>query len=89
MVALALAWIRARVVGFWPWLLAAGAVILGILGAALKLISIGREQERAKDDAARLDAIRIRKETDREVDDLAPADVDRRLDEWMRDRPPR
>jgi hypothetical protein len=66
----------------WPYLIAA----LAALGALWKAHSMGAASERAKQAADQLDAIKDRREKDDEVNSLAPADVDSRLDKWLRDK---
>jgi len=64
------------------------------IGAAIPLIAAlglgwaknaGAEQERAKNMARQLDAVKTRKESDDEIADLGHADVDSALKRWLRD----
>jgi hypothetical protein len=66
---------------FLPYLIA----LIAALGWGLSQRRAGAKAERAKQAADQLDAIQKRKETDDEVDALGPADVDARLDKWVRD----
>lgn len=63
--------------------------ILGIVLAAgaivLRLLSAGRAQERARQDAQSLDNLRSRQETDRDVANLDDARLRGRLGRWVRD----
>ena len=68
-----------------PTILAIIAGVLGALGWGFHQRLAGAKAERAKQAADQLDAIQKRKETDDEVDALGPADVDARLDKWVRD----
>ena len=67
------------------WIVGALGVVIAIVAAWLKGRLSGAKAERAKQAADQLDAIQKRKETDDEVDALGPADVDARLDKWVRD----
>lgn len=78
----------------WTWLvtsklgraLAAGLAIAAALAlAALKLISIGKRAERARQDRASLDNLRNRQRTDEDIENLGHADLDRRMHRWVRD----
>lgn len=69
---------------------AAGLAIAAALGlAALKLVSVGRQQERARQQTDSLDAIRTRRSSDEKVDGLGPDAVERDLGKWVRDREPK
>lgn len=79
----------------WAWLLttrpgrhlAAGLAIAAALGLAiLKAISTGRSQERARQQADSLEAIRNRRSSDEKVDGLGPDSVREQLGKWVRDR---
>jgi hypothetical protein len=63
---------------------AIGALTLAIGFAVLKAFSAGKESERIAQDRQSLDNIRERQATDAEVEGLGHADVDQRLDRWMR-----
>lgn len=67
-----------------PYLLAAGAALIAILGYGAKQRRAGAASERAKVQAAENQAIKDKKEKSDEIDSLAPADVDTRFDRWMR-----
>jgi len=67
------------------FLAAGGALALMLAGFALKLLAMGRAQERASQTASKLKAISKRRGSDAEVDQLGAADVDDRLARWMRD----
>ncbi|MCX5495349.1 hypothetical protein OSH11_11575 [Kaistia dalseonensis] len=67
------------------WLAAAGAIALAIGIAVLKLLAMGRAQERATQQKAKLQAISQRKKSDEDVDRMRAADVDQSLRKWMRD----
>jgi hypothetical protein len=78
----------------WAWLLTtklgryvvAGLAIAAALGlAALKLISTGRQQERARQQSDTLEAIKARRSSDEKVDGLGPDDVRDGISKWMRD----
>ncbi|WEK50297.1 MAG: hypothetical protein P0Y66_22080 [Candidatus Kaistia colombiensis] len=78
-----IAWLLATRAGRY---LAIGLAIAAALGlAALKLIATGRSQERARQQADTLTAIRNRKTSDEKVDGLGPDALDRELGKWMRD----
>lgn len=85
MIAMFVAWAQARG-GLWPKLALAAVFVSAILAAVFKLIAIGRDQERAALEAERAAAMRKRRDVDREVDALGHADVDQRLQKWMRDK---
>ena len=65
---------------------AAGAAILAYLAGRNRGASGALERERAATEAAKARAVKIAKETEDEVDTLAPADLDSRLDRWVRDK---
>jgi len=65
---------------------AAGAAILAYLAGRNRGASGALAREKAATEAAKARAVKIAKETENEVDALAPADLDRRLDLWMRDK---
>jgi len=64
----------------------AGAAILAYLAGRNRGASGALARERAATEAAKARAVKTAKETKDEVDALAPADLDHRLDPWMRDR---
>ncbi len=55
--------------------------------AALKLISTGRQQERARQATDTIEAMKARRTSDEKVDGLGPDAVRGELDRWMRDGP--
>lgn len=64
-------------------------LILGLIGSVVAFVTgrvDGASKERAKQDRDRLEAIKAKKEKDDEVDQLSPADVDQRLERWMRNQ---
>lgn len=63
---------------------AAGALALAIGFALLKAFGAGKESERVAQDRQSLENIRERQATDAEVEGLGHADVDQRLDRWVR-----
>jgi hypothetical protein len=66
--------------------IAAGAAIALAIGiAVLKIFSAGRDAERAQQDRQSLQNLRTRQETNAEIDGLGGADLDRRVDRWVRD----
>jgi len=65
-----------------PYIIAAVAALAAFVGAYLKGKSAGKQSEQAKQNRARLDAIKDRKELDNEIDGLGPADLDARFDRW-------
>jgi len=65
---------------------AAGAAILAYLAGRNRGASGALAREKAATEAAKARAVKTAKETRDEVDTLAPADLDHRLDPWMRDR---
>jgi hypothetical protein len=69
-----------------PTILAIIAGVLGALGWGFHQRLAGAKAERAKQAADQLDAIKDRKDKDDEINSLAPADVDNRLDKWLRDK---
>jgi hypothetical protein len=78
-----IAWFLTTRVGRY---LAIGLAVASALGlAALKLISAGRSQERARQQADNLNAIRNRRSSDEKVDGLGPDAVGRELGKWVRD----
>ena len=85
MISVALSWLGARFAGLWAKLAVAGGVILAILLVAIRLISIGRRQERDAQGARSAKAIKEAKDIADEVHSLDRASVDVRLSSWMRD----
>lgn len=80
----------------WAWFIttklgryvvAGVAIAAAIAFAVLKLISAGRQQERARQQSETLEAIKARRTNDEKVDGLRPDAVRSQLDDWMRDGP--
>lgn len=78
----------------WAWFLAsrvgrycaaALAIVVIIGGVVLKLMAMGRAQERATQTAGRLKAISKKRASDEEVDQMGAGDRRKSLDGWMRD----
>lgn len=65
---------------------AAGAAILAYLAGRNRGASGALEREKAATEEAKARAVKTAKETKDEVDALGHADLDSRLDPWMRDR---
>lgn len=78
-------WIAARFAGLWAKMAIIAAALAAAGVAALRLIAIGRAQERAKQDARNAAADAERRRTDDEIEHVGHADLDQRLDRWMRD----
>lgn len=72
--------------GLETYLIGGGAVFIVWLLTILKAVLWGASRERDKQAANQLDAIQKRKETDDEIASLGSADVDTRLDKWLRDK---
>lgn len=74
---------------FWAtWkarLMLGGVIALGVMLAAFRLISIGKQQQMAEDARRRLEAVKQRRQVDDEVGQLGNADLDRRHSRWLRD----
>lgn len=68
--------------------LAIGAAFAATIGLALlKAISTGRQQERARQQASTLEAMKARRTSDEKVDGLGPDAVRDGISKWMRDGP--
>lgn len=65
----------------WPYI-AAGLAGLAVLW---RVYAAGQNRQIAKDQKAKLDAVKDKKAKDDEVSHLSPADLDKRLNRWMRD----
>lgn len=78
-----IAWFLATRIG--RYCAAALAIVVVIGGVVLKLMAMGRAQERATQTAGRLKAISKRKASDEEVDRMGAGIRQRELDGWMRD----
>lgn len=65
---------------FWPYILIAGAAVFGIGKAYLYGVSTTKNAQAAKDLQAAQDARNI----ENDVSKLNPADLDKRLDQWVR-----
>lgn len=83
------AWITARFAGLGVKLAAAGAILLAILLAVLKLISVGKQEAQSAELAKEAAAAKQKKELDDEISRLSPADLDARLAKWVPDEPKR
>lgn len=68
----------------WRWLAAAGAVIAAIAAVYLKGRREGKAAMQAEQDRLRQQAIENKRKLENEIDALGPADVDRRIDRWLR-----
>ena len=79
------AWFLASRVG--RYCVAALAIVVAIGAVVLKLMAMGRAQERATQTAGRLKAISKRKASDDQVDRMGAGVRRRELDGWMRDDP--
>jgi hypothetical protein len=78
-----IAWFLGSRVG--RYIVAGLAVAAAVAVAALKLISAGREQERAARTIGKLTAISRKKTSDEKVDAMGAGDRKRELDGWLRD----
>ena len=63
---------------------AALAILVALIGMVFWASRVGAAKERAKQAEATLEAIHDKKEKDDEVANLAPADLDKRFNRWMR-----
>lgn len=70
--------------GAGGWLAAALGVLLALVGVFFKGRSEGRNQERARQDRARIEAIEDRKNVEETVRQMGDDDVDREYDRWVR-----
>ena len=68
------------------FLAAGGALALILASFALKLLAMGRAQERAKQAHKNEAAAQDRKDLENEIDALGPADLDRRASRWLSDK---
>ena len=68
------------------YLVGAAVIIAAFVATYVKGRLSGAKLERDKQAANQLDAIKKRKETDDEIASLGSADVDTRLDKWLRDK---
>lgn len=71
--------ISALLADLWPYILAG----IGGLLLIFQQRRAGAAKERARQDRARIDAIKDRKGVDNEVDSLGHADLDKRFDRWL------
>jgi len=78
-----IAWFLATRVGRYCAAVLAIVVVIG--GVILKLMAMGRAQERAARAVGKLTAISKRKTSDEKVDAMGAADRQRALDGWLRD----
>jgi hypothetical protein len=58
------------------------AIAVGV--TLLKVFNAGKDAERDAQNRDSLENLRERAETDANVDNLGPADLDRRMDRWVR-----
>ena len=71
--------------GIWGKIAALGGIIIALALIAFKLISMGKTQERAAEQARVAQSVAQRKAKENEVDALSPTDLDRRLSaQWVR-----
>jgi len=68
------------------YLAAGGALAFILAGFALKLLTIGRAQEKAAQAHKNEAAAQDRKDLENEIDALGPADLDRRASRWLSDK---
>lgn len=72
-----------------PYLWMLAAAVAGIIIALWRAFSAGKSsgvsQEQNKQAAGRIEAIGKAKEVDDEISNLDDADIDARLEQWMRD----
>ncbi|MCX5518427.1 hypothetical protein OSH10_08265 [Kaistia defluvii] len=78
-----IAWFFATRAG--RYIAAGGAFVLVVAGFVLKLLAIGRAQERAAQAHENEVAAQDRKDLENEIDALGPADLDRRASRWLSD----
>ncbi|MET4636139.1 hypothetical protein [Kaistia defluvii] len=78
-----IAWFFATRAG--RYIAASGASLLVVAGFVLKLLAIGRAQERAAQAHRNEVAAQDRKDLENEIDALGPADLDRRASRWLSD----
>lgn len=83
------AWLAARFAGLWAKLAVVGAVILAVLVAALRLVAIGKSQEKAAELAKEAGAAAAQRKLENEVAALPANELDARASKWVRDDPKR
>ena len=66
------------------WAIFIGGAIALLAGVWFGGRRSGKTAEQAKQDRQRADAITAKRDSDREIDDLAPADLDKRFNRWLR-----
>lgn len=66
----------------WPYI-AAGLAGLAVLW---RVYAAGQNKQIAKDNKAKLEAVKDKKAKDDEINRLSPSDLDKRLNRWMRDK---
>ncbi|SEG64850.1 hypothetical protein [Bosea lathyri] len=76
-----LAWLWAKVSGYAA---AAGAIAAAIFAVWLKGRQDGKRIMKEEQDRHRAEAIAAKRKSDSEIDNLAPADLDHRMDRWVR-----
>lgn len=70
--------------GIWTKVAIAGAFVLILLGAVLKLIGVGKSQEKAAQAARDAQARRTSDEVERRVDAAGPDERERLRNKWTR-----
>jgi hypothetical protein len=79
-----LSWLSLRIAGLGAKLAVAGGIVIAILAAALRLVSIGRQQERGREASAAADALKQHQEIEHETRDLSDDRLDRDNAPWLR-----
>lgn len=67
------------------WLIAAGAVVTLLVGVYLKGRSDAKDKNKTKTLEDRIKSVEKAREVESEVRKMSPADIDNRLDKFMRD----
>lgn len=78
------AWLAARFSGLWVKLAAVGAVVLAVLLAALRLVAIGRGQEKAAQSQRVAQAAQAQRDRENEIAGLGPDELRARASRWVR-----
>lgn len=63
-----------------------GTLAVGALVFVWRIFAAGENRQIAKDNKAKLEAVKDKKAKDDEINSLSPADLDKRFDRWMRDK---
>jgi uncharacterized membrane protein YdfJ with MMPL/SSD domain len=74
---------------FKAWILIAWAALVVVAGVFAYGRATGAAKEKLARERERLAAIKARRKKEDEIDALGPADVDARLDRWVRKPPDR